>query len=130
MISKPSINVHICIIIFLYKKTIVVRYTGIYKKNDKYYFYKNGIKVSDLSILERLNKYRVPPAWKSVWYESDKKSHIQVHGIDSSGKKQYILSDKWINKQKTEKFNRINYFIKDLNSFRTKIKLNNQGQLT
>jgi DNA topoisomerase IB len=58
--------------------------TGIYKKNDKYYFYKNGIKVSDLSILERLNKYRVPPAWKSVWYASDKKSHIQVHGIDSS----------------------------------------------
>ena len=55
--------------------------TGIYKKNDKYYFYKNGIKVSDLSILERLNKYRVPPAWKSVWYASDKKSHIQVHGI-------------------------------------------------
>ena len=100
--------------------------TGIYKKNDKYYFFKNDNKVSDLSILERLNKYRVPPAWKSVWYASDKKSHIQVHGIDSSGKKQYILSDKWINKQKTEKFNRINYFIKDLNSFRTKIKLNNQ----
>lgn len=100
--------------------------TGIYKKNDKYYFFKNDNKVSDLSILDRLNKYRVPPAWKSVWYASDRRSHIQVHGIDSSGKKQYILSDKWINNQKTEKFNRINHFIKDLSSFRSKIKLNNQ----
>ena len=100
--------------------------TGIYKKNDRYYFFKNDNKVSDLSILDRLNKYRVPPAWKSVWYASDRRSHIQVHGIDSSGKKQYILSDKWINNQKTEKFNRINHFIKDLNSFRSKIKLNNQ----
>jgi DNA topoisomerase-1 len=98
--------------------------TGIYKKNGTYYFFKNDNKVTDLSILDRLNKYRVPPAWKSVWYASDKRSHIQVHGIDSSGKKQYILSDKWINNQKTEKFNRINHFIKDLSSFRSKIKLN------
>jgi DNA topoisomerase-1 len=96
---------------------------GIYKKNGNYYFFKNNIKVLDLNILERLNKYRVPPAWKSVWYASDKKSHIQIHGIDSSGKKQYILSDKWINNKRTEKFNRINYFVKDLNSFRNKIRL-------
>ena len=93
--------------------------TGIYKKNDKYYYFKNDNRVSDLNILGRLNKYRVPPAWKSVWYASDKKSHIQVHGIDLSGKKQYILSDRWINNRRTEKFNRINNFIKDLNSFRT-----------
>ena len=61
---------------------------GIYKNNNKYFFHKNKKEVTNSVELERLNSIKVPPAWISVWYASNKKCHIQVHGIDSSGKKQ------------------------------------------
>jgi DNA topoisomerase-1 len=99
--------------------------TGIYKKGTNYYYHDNNKRVLLLSVLTRLNSFRVPPAWTNVWYASSDKSHIQVHGIDVSGKKQYILSERWNSTQKAEKFNRIHYFIKDLPAFRNKIKLNN-----
>jgi DNA topoisomerase-1 len=98
---------------------------GIFKKNDKFYFVKNNKEVRDSNELNRLNSYRVPQAWKNVWYASDKKCHIQIYGIDSSGKKQYILSSDWINNSKFEKFNRMKTFIKNINSFKKKIKLKN-----
>lgn len=97
---------------------------GIYKKGTNYYYHDNNKRVLLLSVIQRLNSFRVPPAWTNVWYASSEKSHIQVHGIDVSGKKQYILSEQWNTAQKAEKFNRIHYFIKDLPAFRNKIKLN------
>lgn len=98
---------------------------GIYKNGSRFYYNKNNQEVVDQKILERIKKYAVPPAWKSVWYASNKNCHIQVYGTDSNGKKQYILSTKWINNQNSEKFIRIKTFIKLLPSFRKKIKLNN-----
>ena len=98
---------------------------GIYKKNNKYFFHKNKKEVTNFVELERLNSIKVPPAWESVWYSSNKKCHIQVHGIDSAGKKQYILSEKWINSKRSEKYFRMKSFIRDLSSFKKKIKINN-----
>lgn len=97
---------------------------GIYKENNTYYFHDTHRKiVRDLKIIERLNSFKVPPAWKNVWYASSKNSHIQVHGIDVSGKKQYILSEKWIHSKNAEKFNRMDSFIKKINYFKNKIKI-------
>jgi len=98
---------------------------GIFKKGNKFYYNKNKKEVTDLLNLNRLTKFRVPPAWKNVWYASSKKCHIQVYGIDSAGKKQYILSEDWVNNSKYNKFNRMKCFIKDLNSFKRKIKMDN-----
>jgi DNA topoisomerase-1 len=98
---------------------------GIYKSGNKFYFNKKpNNEVTDLKTLNRLSLFKVPPAWTSVWYASNPKCHIQVIGIDNSGKKQYILSDTWINNSRYEKFNRMKSFIKNLNSFKKKIKLN------
>jgi DNA topoisomerase-1 len=98
--------------------------SGIFKKGNKFYFNKNRQEVLQQSILSHLNSFKVPPAWNNVWYASNKKCHIQVHGIDSSGKKQYILSQEWINNSKYSKFNRMKSFIKNLGSFKNKIKIN------
>jgi len=98
---------------------------GISKNGNHFYFNKSGIRVTDTKILERLSKFRVPPAWKSVWYSSNKNCHIQVHGIDASGKKQYILSEEWINNSKYSKYNRMKSFITNINNFKKKINLNN-----
>ena len=98
--------------------------SGIKKVKDKhYYFNKNNQKVTDPKILNRLNKFRVPPAWVDVWYASKPNCHIQVYGTDTGGKKQYILSEKWINTSKFGKFNRMKTFIKNLNGFKKKNKI-------
>ena len=96
---------------------------GIYRLRNDFYYFKNKRNVTDLKILNRLSKFVVPPAWKNVWYASNPKCHIQVYGTDVGNKKQYILSEKWVKNSRSEKFNRMKKFIKDLNSFKKKIKL-------
>ena len=96
---------------------------GIFKKNNKFYYHKNLKQVTHEETLERLKKVYVPPAWKSVWYASNKNCHVQVRGVDVSGKKQYILSEKWINNSRYEKYKRMKKFVKDIRSFKKKIKL-------
>ena len=103
--------------------TVYLSDPGIYKKDNKFYYNSSGTLVLQGSIFDRISKIRVPPAWKKVWYSSSSKCHIQVHGIDSNGKKQYILSDSWVKSSKCIKYNRIKSFIKDLESFKQKITL-------
>jgi DNA topoisomerase-1 len=95
---------------------------GIYKQGNQFYYFK-GTLVQDSSTLQRISKLSVPPAWKNVWYSSNPKCHIQVHGIDSNGKKQYILSDSWNKSSKCKKYNRMKMFITKVNLFKKKIKL-------
>ena len=96
---------------------------GIFKKNNKFYYNKNGKQVTESNQLERLGKLKVPPAWESVWYTSSPKCHIQVHGIDAGGKRQYIFSEKWVNNSRYTKYIRMKSFIKDLISFKKKINI-------
>jgi DNA topoisomerase-1 len=96
-------------------------FMDIYKKNKK--FFINDKEIKDKETLTRLGKLVVPPAWTDVRYSSDKNSHIQVYGYDKIGKKQYILSDKWILKARSKKYNRLRSFISDLPAFRKKIAL-------
>ena len=102
--------------------SIYLKDLGIYKKNNIFYYHLGDKRVTDIS---RLTKFHVPPAWTSVWYASNKKCHIQVHGIDQSGKKQYILSETWVNNAKYTKYIRMKSFMKDLVNFKKKIKLTN-----
>jgi len=113
---------------------------GIFKKNSSFYYhtkksldeFNNGVKltdtlkkVTDETTLERLNKLYVPPAWKCVWYASNKNCHVQVRGVDVSGKKQYILSEKWVSNARYTKYKRMKRFVKDLKIFKKKIKIQN-----
>ncbi len=96
---------------------------GIYKKNNTFYYIKSKERVTDSSTIHRLQSIRVPPAWINVWYASSKKSHIQVYGTDSSGKKQYILSSEWITRSTTLKYLRMKRFMQNLPTFKKKIVL-------
>ena len=97
---------------------------GIFKKVH-YYYKVNNEKITDPDIINRLDALHVPPAWKNVWYASNEKCHIQAHGVDNSGKKQYILSQKWITHSRYKKYNRMKEFMKDLVQFKKKIVLRN-----
>jgi DNA topoisomerase-1 len=107
--------------------------SGIYKKKIKYYFFKNNKEITDSNELLRLNNLKVPPGWNNVWYASNKRCHVLVHGTDAGGKKQYILNEKWINSKRSEKYFRMKQFIHDLNSFKKKVviseSVNNKEQL-
>ena len=102
--------------------SIYLKDPGIYKNNTFFYTINNK-KVSDPITLTRLHKLRVPPAWNSVWYSSNIKSHVQVHGVDQSGKKQYILSEAWTKKSRYKKYIRMKSFMNDLVQFKKRIKL-------
>ena len=103
--------------------SVYLKDPGIYKKGNS--FYKDNKIVTDNTVLNRLKSFRVPPAWKNVWYASNPKSHVQVHGVDQGGKKQYILSEKWVNNARYNKYLRMKSFMKDIVSFKKKIKLEN-----
>jgi DNA topoisomerase-1 len=96
---------------------------NIYKKNNHFYYIKSKERVTDVSTLQRLQSIKVPPAWKNVRYASSKKSHIQVYGTDSGGKKQYILSSEWITRSTTLKYLRMKRFMQNLPMFKKKIVL-------
>jgi DNA topoisomerase I len=102
--------------------SVYLKDPGIHKKGNN--FYQGDKVVTDTTTLTRLNSFRVPPAWKNVWYASNPKSHVQVHGIDQGGKKQYILSEKWTANARYTKYLRMKSFMKDINCFKKKIKLN------
>jgi len=103
---------------------------GIYNLHGKYYYLKTKKKITDQKIINRLDSIKVPPAWKDVWYAYYKKCHIQAHGIDSSGKKQYILNQEHITNKKYEKFCRMKQLVKKINSFKKLIRINNYTDLS
>jgi len=96
---------------------------GIYRNGSKFYYRKNSQEVTDSKILSRIKSFVVPPAWKDVWYASKPRCHIQVYGIDGGGKKQYILSERWVKNAKYNKYLRMKTFIRDVVSFKRKIRL-------
>jgi DNA topoisomerase-1 len=102
---------------------LYLRDPGISKKGNCFYHNKTNQKVTDPKCLNRLRSFRVPPAWKNVWYSSSDRCHIQVYGTDQSGKKQYIQSEKWINNAKYKKYLRMKQFIRDLSGFKKKITI-------
>jgi DNA topoisomerase-1 len=103
---------------------------GIYRVGNNFYFHKNKNQVICPKMLARLTKIVVPPAWTKLWYASNLKSHIILHGVDAGGKKQYILSEKWIKNARSEKFNKLKQFIKDIASFKRLVKLPESVSLT
>ena len=98
---------------------------GIYKRANKFFYHKTDKLVTDPITMSRLKSIYTPPAWRNIWFSTSPKCHIQAHGIDASGKKQYILSDAWINNSRYEKYNRMKRFMKDIKTFQKKIKLTN-----
>jgi len=91
---------------------------GIYLSGNNYYYHSDKSKVTNTHEIVRLKSIKVPPSWNSIWYASNKKCHIQAYGIDSSGKKQYILNINWINSKKCEKFSRMKLFNKKIIHFK------------
>lgn len=55
----------------------------------------NGTLVADADTRARIEALGIPPAWENVRIAPNPKAHIQVLGLDSAGREQYIYHPEW-----------------------------------
>lgn len=55
----------------------------------------SGRRVRDPKHLARIASLAIPPAWEKVWICSSADGHIQAHGRDARGRKQYRYHPEW-----------------------------------
>ena len=82
------------------------------------YFDKEGKEIKDETHLERIKSLVIPPAWKCVRISPFASSKLQVLGIDTNGRIQYLYHQKFRQKQETKKFQKIEKFGEHLPNLR------------
>ena len=70
----------------------------------------DGNKITDEKHLERIKKLVIPPAWKYVRISPSSRSNLQAVGMDTSGRVQYLYSEKYRAKQEKKKYAKIERF--------------------
>src|SRR3546814_6918678 len=70
------------------------------------YFYK-GKQVTDQTMLDRIRKLAIPPAWQHVWICYKPNGHIQATGSDIRNRKQYSYHPLWNKVRIEKKFNKL-----------------------
>ncbi len=71
------------------------------------YIHHSGEKVTDETVQERIAALAIPPAWEEVWISEDERTHIQAHGRDARGRKQYRYHAQWTQRRQSTKFDRM-----------------------
>src|SRR4051794_4852494 len=74
------------------------------KVRDKFQYFRNGKRVTDPALLERIRKLVIPPAWENVWICAKDNGHLQATGIDVRGRKQYRYHPAWNSFRNQTKF--------------------------
>ncbi len=82
------------------------------------YFDKEGKEIKDETHLERIKSLVIPPAWRCVRISPFASSKLQVLGIDTSGRIQYLYHQTFRQKQETKKFQKIEKFGEHLPNLR------------
>jgi DNA topoisomerase-1 len=63
--------------------------------------------VRDAETLERIRRLAIPPAWERVWICPVANGHIQAHGRDARGRKQYRYDARWAEVRSATKFHKM-----------------------
>lgn len=78
------------------------------KNKGKTFIFLDGTKlIKDDTIIERIVKLSIPPAWTNVWICSKANGHLQATGLDSLSRKQYRYHSLWNTIRKQTKFYRL-----------------------
>lgn len=86
------------------------------------YFNVKGDRIKDEKVIDRINKLRIPPAWKKVWISPNSDTHLQATGFDEKGRKQYIYHPKWIELSQANKFDKLIDFGLKLPKLRSRVR--------
>ena len=64
--------------------------TRLKRKQQKFdYIDPRGKRVRDSSLLDRIRRLAIPPAWEAVWICQREDGHLQATGRDARGRKQF-----------------------------------------
>lgn len=101
------------------------------KKVGKHFQYFNteDKRITDDKTVERINKLRIPPAWKKVWISPSANTHLQATGLDDRGRKQYIYHQKWIELSQQTKFDKLIDFALSLPKIRSRLDYDLSGKM-
>ena len=70
--------------------------------------------VRDARTLERIDRLRVPPAWRDVHIAASPGTSIQAWGFDARGRKQYRYNDRAVEQRELRKYHRVRRLAKEL----------------
>lgn len=91
--------------------------------NDKFhYFDRDGKRITDENVIDRINKLAIPPAYTNVWICPFANGHLQATGYDKRKRKQYRYHPLWIEISQQEKFSHLIEFAKELPKIREQIR--------
>jgi DNA topoisomerase IB len=71
------------------------------------YFDPDRARIRDASIIERIERLAIPPAYEDVWICANPRGHLQATGRDARGRKQYRYHPKWRATRDAGKFVRL-----------------------
>ena len=85
------------------------------------YIGPSGSRIVDASVLARIRKLAVPPAWTDVWICPKASGHIQATGRDARGRKQYRYHASFREFRDATKYDHMMEFATSLGTIRKKI---------
>jgi DNA topoisomerase-1 len=86
------------------------------------YYNEEGIKITDLNILRRIQSLAIPPAYHDVWISPCENSHILASGRDKRQRKQYRYHPLWEKIRGRHKFSQMLQFGKMLPLIREQVE--------
>lgn len=84
-------------------------------------YLRGGKVVRDAATVDRARRLAIPPAWVDVWICPDERGHIQAHGRDARGRKQYKYHARWRTVRDHAKYGDIARFVRALPRLRERL---------
>jgi DNA topoisomerase I len=82
------------------------------------YYDAKGREIVDPDALERIDKLRIPPAWRDVWISPRPNAKLQATGRDKAGRLQYLYSAEFRAAQEQAKYDKLIGFGEQLTEIR------------
>lgn len=85
------------------------------------YVHEDGHVVRDRKVLDRIDRLRIPPAWRDVHIAASRGASVQAWGIDAKGRKQYRYHERSVERGQLRKYYRVRQMAHDLPAIRREI---------
>ncbi|MBB3192713.1 hypothetical protein CDN98_05850 [Roseateles terrae] len=82
----------------------------------------NGRAIRDTSVIRRIQKLAIPPAYEDVWICPREDGHLQATGRDARGRKQYRYHPDWMQERGDNKFGLLSEFALRLPRLRRQVQ--------
>jgi DNA topoisomerase-1 len=93
---------------------------GAPKKGFTYVDYAGRV-VRDRATVERIQRLRIPPAWRDVRIAASASASVQAWGFDARGRRQYRYHDRAVERGQLRKYHRVRRMGHDLPAIRRRI---------